>query len=726
MIILKSIDQIAEKYNCLIKDGASGMEDVAAFVETELGMDTIKQYAASLDDLSNKQNIVEDMSEMLFQLRDFLPSTGNFIKILLASKNYEQIVVFVKKIFANQIGIIKYQSVKGNYSYSERYFDRFIEIVKNCKIDSELFLPFVAKIVSSNESSILFQWVNPATEFIQLFFNQNEQWVLDYIKEGKEYKYELLEAVCNFNSNKGISLLIEDYIAKNAFDNDKSDNIFKTNKRDVISFVDKDFIFSDEQRKLALISIYSKFLPENEIVTRLKQIYESDKNESVKSMVASILGITDTLSIKTEKQFLYAVRRKIKEPQQRALGVVFSKFDFKLKSGYSCDDSIFTFVIYLFKEEKNLKNIKKLKVLENIFEMAGLSNFAECVFGEIENKPDILCAKWAIRMCALLCSEQKAGEMANKMVELFRAGRRKEANYLAECLINSEREQVLGAIKQLNQQNPEILGDLKDTYATLYSQVNNKNIADVYDELVEDVVTEQTVGEQTKRLFDSFIAKREYTPKKFQKLFVANNVLGELAKRLVWGEYNFGRLYNAFILCGDEKQYVVKTLELENPQISIVHSIDLDERFDDVLFAIDDPLFEQFRRSVFDINTYSQMAVSVSRFAGMFVTVRPFVESMKNFGFVENKADDEQTLSSLVYIQDELKTLVELTFDKPVLVGQDYATLSSIYFYRLQDVTKNGEKFDTKKTNAISINGVGERLFDFALNAVSVSSRKTN
>lgn len=726
MIILKNIDQIAEKYNCLIKDGASGIDDITAFVETELPSDQIKQYAASLDDLSNKQNIIEDMSEMLFQLRDFLPSTGNFIKILLASKNYDQIVVFVKKIFANQIGIIKYQSVKGNYSYSERYFDRFIEIVKNCKIDTELYLPFVAKIVSSNEGSMLFQWINPATEFIQLFFNQNEQWVFDYIKTGKEYKYELMEVVCSFNSNKGINLLIEDYISKNAFDKDKSDNIFKTYKKDVINFVDKEFIFSDEQRKLALIEIYSKFLPDSIIVTRLKQIYESDKSEAVKNMIAMVLGITDTLSIKTEKQFLYAVRRKIKEPQQRALGVVFSKFDVKLKSGYSCDDSIFTFVIYLFKEEKNLKNIKKLKVLENIFDMEGLSNFAESVFAEIENKPDILCAKWAIRMCALLCSEQKAGEMANKMVELFRSGRRKEAKYLAECLINSEREQVLGAIKELNQCNPEILGDLKDEYAELYAGVNNKNLSDVYDELVEDVVTEQSASEQTKRLFDAFISKREYTPKKFEKLFMAKNVLGELAKRLVWGEYNYGRLYNAFILSGDEKQYIVQTLELENPQISIVHSLDLDERFDDLPYANIEPLFEQFRRSVFDIKTYSQMAVSVSRFSGMFVTVRPFVESMKNFGFVENRAEDEQTLSSLVYVQEELGTLVELTFDRPVLSGQDFATLSSIYFYRLKDVTKNGDKFDTIKTNAISIGGVGERLFDFALNAVSVSSRKTN
>lgn len=726
MIILKNIDQIAEKYNCLIKDGANGLDDIEAFVDTSLDMDKIKEYAAELDYLANKQNIIEDMSEMLFQLRDFLPSVGNFIKILLVSKNYEQIIVFVKKIFTNQIGIIKYQSVKGSYSYSERYFDRFIEIVKNCKIDSELYLPFVAKIVSSNESSPLYQWINPASEFIQLFFNQNEQWIYEYIHCGKEYKYELIDAVCNFNSNKGLNLLVEDYINKTSFDKDKSDMIFKTHKKDVINYLDKEFIFSDDQRKVDLINIYSKFLPDNEIVTRLKQIYESDKNEQVKSTVASILGITDTLSIKTEKQFLYAVRRKIKEPQQRALGVVFSKFDLRLKSGYSCDDSIFTFVIYLFKEEKNLKNIKKLKVLENIFEMQGLSDFAEKVYGEIEDKPDILCAKWAIRMCSLLCSEQKASAMANKMVELFRAGRRKEANYLAECLIYCEREQVLGAIKELGQNNPDLLGDLKDTYANMYAIANNKNLSDVYDELVEDVVTDQSASEQTKRLFDAFISKREYSPKKFEKLFMTKNVLGELAKNLVWGEYNFGRLYNAFVISDGEKKYIVKTLELDDPKISIVHSLDLDERFDDVLFAIDNPLFEQFRRSVFDIRTYSQVAVNVSRFSGMFVTTRPFIASMKNFGFVENRAEDESVLSSMVYVQEELGTLVEVGFDKPVMAGQEYATLSNIYFYRLVDVTKNGNKYDTIKTNAISIGGVGERLFDFALNAVSVSSRKTN
>ena len=50
-------------------------------------------------------------------------------------------------------------------------------------------------------------------------------------------------------------------------------------------------------------------------------------------------------------------------------------------------------------------------------------------------------------------------------------------------------------------------------------------------------------------------------------------------------------------------------------------------------------------------------------------------------------------------------------------VGQSYGA-SYIYY--------GSKEYDTIKTNAISIGGVGERLFDFALNAVSVSSRKTN
>ena len=61
MIILKNIEQIAEKYNCLVRDGATGLEDVSAFVETSLDLPKIKEYAAGLDSLDNKKNIIEDM-----------------------------------------------------------------------------------------------------------------------------------------------------------------------------------------------------------------------------------------------------------------------------------------------------------------------------------------------------------------------------------------------------------------------------------------------------------------------------------------------------------------------------------------------------------------------------------------------------------------------------------------------------------------------------------------
>ena len=724
MVILKNIEQIADKFNCLVKDGSTGLVDVQSFIDKNLADFDLKRLASSLDKLDKKQNIVEDFSEILFQLRDFLPSVNNFVRILLLSKNYESIVFFTKKIFINQIGNIRYSSVHGSYSFVERYFDKFIEIVKNCKIESPFYLPFVARIVSSVEGSVLYQWIRPAKEYMQTFFNDNEHWIDEYVRNGEEYKYEIIDALCGFNTYKGVSMLIKDFIEKQNYNVEKSSHIFKQNKKDVISAIDKDFVFADEETRNIYIQIYSLFLPDNEIVTRLKQIYEEDKFDSVKNQIASILGITDTLSIKTEKQFMYAVRRKIKEPQQRAIGVVFDKVDLKLKSGFKCDDSVFTFLVYLLKEEKNLNNIKKLNVLENIFEMEGLQSFAQKLFNEIKDKKDILFAKWAIRCCSLFSTDELATDMSNLAKKLFLEGRRKEANYLTECLIYSGREQILSAIKELNQSNPEILGELKDVYANKFASSNNKFIEDVYDELVEDVATDDSIENQTQRLFDAYICKREYTEKKFEKLFMSDNVLGQLSTRVVWGEYKFGRLYNCFIIKDKEKSYIVKTSDVEDPVIALAHTLDLDERFDDVIFALTDPLFEQFRRSVFDKEDYSKMAVSVGRFSGMFVNIIPFINSMSDFGFKVNANSEDELFNCLVFEQKEVNTLVEVAFDKFVTRDQQFATLSDIYFYRLQDVTRDGEKVNTIKTNAISVGGVADRLFDYALNAVSVSSRR--
>ena len=198
----------------------------------------------------------------------------------------------------------------------------------------------------------------------------------------------------------------------------------------------------------------------------------------------------------------------------------------------------------------------------------------------------------------------------------------------------------------------------------------------------------------------------------------------QLSTRVVWGEYKFGRLYNCFIIKDKEKSYIVKTSDVEDPVIALAHTLDLDERFDDVIFALTDPLFEQFRRSVFDKEDYSKMAVSVGRFSGMFVNIIPFIKSMSDFGFKVNANSEDELFNCLVFEQKEVNTLVEVTFDKFVTRDQQFATLSDIYFYRLQDVTRDGEKVNTIKTNAISVGGVADRLFDYALNAVSVSSRR--
>ncbi len=46
-------------------------------------------------------------------------------------RQYDNVFNFVKKIFVGQIGQIKYVSNKQAYTFDEKYFDRFVEIVKN-------------------------------------------------------------------------------------------------------------------------------------------------------------------------------------------------------------------------------------------------------------------------------------------------------------------------------------------------------------------------------------------------------------------------------------------------------------------------------------------------------------------------------------------------------------------------------------------------------------------
>ncbi|MEG1499600.1 MAG: hypothetical protein RR400_00800, partial [Clostridia bacterium] len=146
MVILKNVDQIKEAVNKLFVDGVM-LNDVSDFIERKMTINELLEFSCKIKSGSLSAQ-VEEISTLIFQLRDYMFALSNFANLLLLNKNFDGIYFFISKFFVGQIGRIKYASINGCYTFVERYFDRFVEIVKNCEISPKLYLPLVTECLN--------------------------------------------------------------------------------------------------------------------------------------------------------------------------------------------------------------------------------------------------------------------------------------------------------------------------------------------------------------------------------------------------------------------------------------------------------------------------------------------------------------------------------------------------------------------------------------------------
>lgn len=721
MEILKDIKQIESKLKQLF--GFEIEIDADAFINRSLTSEEIEHLAKNITKEELSEDDINSFSDLIFQLKNYMFALSNFVALLLTAKKYESVFHFVKKIFVGQIGQIKYTSVKESYSFLERYFDRFVEIVKNCEIDRNLYLPLIIKAFESDKTETLFNWKRPAIEFMQNFFNDNEDWTISYLNSNKENKYKLLEIITDFNTARGIRMLIDDFVSDNA-DEEQNSHILKKFKRETFLELDKrlyDNIPEEEKEKLA--GVFVAFGSDNEALTRLNDLYEKATSSSLRDAIAEKLEIIKSPEVKTEKQFVYAARRKVKEPQERTLGIPFDKIDLKLESGFPANNVLKTYLINIVKEENTLSKLTNLNYLFNVFEREGLENFAEKLYDVVSKKDDIKEAKWAIRFCALFGSENLIKEMTNFACQLFGLGRFKEAKYLTECLVNCGKDEVAkvfasNAIKNFDDENWK-----RDMLQTLAKKAEI-NILDIEDQLAIGKTSPSEIDLQVQRLKTAFLNGREYSNKNFEK--ISNfEPFKSLFKKLIWGEYKTGKLYNAFVLEENEegkvqRKYLLKLLDepQENFSISILHTLDIDDRFEKIIGAIENPLFQQFKKIKFDVKDYKAQTTEISNFNGMFVDAKKFVEKIQTYDFVINRNEGEITFSSLININEGLKLSCVVEFNKPINLSSVYCNLGSIYFFKSTDLLRDGEKHIYSKNNALSVRSLPPRYFDLCMTAV--------
>lgn len=516
----------------------------------------IKNLANHIENIKIQKSDVEKLSKLMFQLNNFTPLLCNLTVLFLSAKKYDCVFIITSKIFVSHIGNQVYHSKNAN-NFTERYFDRFIEIVKSGNIQPEIYIPFLFKIYKSNKSEVFSVWKNPALEYLQKFWNKNINWFLEFIEKNPEDRYNVFSAILNFDSVKGVEYLINDYIQEKKLTPEETSNLIKIFKRDILFYIEKETPQADVEKQIKFVEIMLNMDSDAEVMSRIKNIYENSKDSEIKSLISNYIGKSELLNKRTEKQFLNAVRREIKEPQERVLNIPFSRLNLKFVSEYPADNAVYTYFINLFKEEKNLNNLSKLSVISKIFSPVGLDDMTLKLFEELKTKPDIKQAKWCCRLVVLLSNEELEKEISKFIFTLFERQRNKEALYLIHCLIYSNKAYVIFILKKLIEMKICFIIENINELIQLIADKCNINIEDIKDILVTNEYTSEQFENEKSRLFNAFLNEKMYSPELFQTLFFENSLFNKLAQNLVFGEYKQGKLQNAFVLENQKIKFLV-------------------------------------------------------------------------------------------------------------------------------------------------------------------------
>ena len=716
MEILRSFNQISDKVQVIFNIDASNLPILDPMSKMELTT-LLDGKKVNL----NAQNEVSNLAELIFQLNEYMPALCNFVKMFLITKYYDGIIVFMEKLFVAHVGSSWYTSKNKEYSHKERFFDRFVEVIKSTDVSLSDVLPFLFNIVEDNDKTILSNWLAPCLEYMQNIFRENMEDVKAYVANAPSHKLTYLELGLEFNTQKTI---------KEIFDSqdDMSEKIIakilKHYYTDTMAFFDKNLETSGEN-KFRYVKILAS-IENPEVTARLEDLYEEEQDDKIRAFIKSKLGISDKQNLGcSPKHFETMARKKVELPQERTLGVPFEKMPLSFVDGTIADNIVKTYLLMVFKEEKDLLNLKGFEDIKALFDSAELDNFVESIFNALKKMKDIKEAKWAIRMISLIANESLEEQVFDFIQELYKCGRAKEGKYFIECLIYCKRQKAIMLISKLMDDGDQRFVADKDYFVSIYSDNMEKTNSDVLDMLASDEVTNEALEAQKNRLYSNFIAGKSYTKDQFNAMFISKKVFNTLAQNLVFGEYKFDRLCSLFVLEGQNIKYISGTTAVldKDVKIKIAHSLDLDERFESVKQYFQNPAFVQFENSTFAVKESEKTLVKVASQHGILINALKFTGNMANFGFVKNVINQDVPATELVHICPELNLLAEVAFETPITYYSATSSIGNIRFYKLNQCLKNGNAYIINKANAIAIGGVEPRYYDYVLNAVSKSKR---
>ena len=279
-------------------------------------------------------NELSSLAELIFQLNEYVPALCNFTKMLLYVKNYTGIVTFLEKLFVAHVGSCVYNSKNKEYSHRERFFDRFIEVVKSTDIELNDYLPFLFEIVEDNDKTSLSDYLEPCLEYMQNLYRENYMDIKNFVDNNPKYKNTYYTLGLEFNTQRA---LYEIFNSDEGTDDAIFAKILKHYYQDTMSFFDKNLENAGD-KKFHYVKILAS-IENPEVTARLEDLYEEESNEDIKSFIKSKLGIADVTNLGcSPKHFIVTALKRVEKPQERTLGVPFEKMPLKFIDDIESDN----------------------------------------------------------------------------------------------------------------------------------------------------------------------------------------------------------------------------------------------------------------------------------------------------------------------------------------------------------------------------------------------------
>ena len=424
-----------------------------------------------------KKDIVENFSDMLFQLKDYRFYLKIVLTILLKCKKYSEIAYLINRTFVNHIGDVLYVSGK-NYDYSERYFDRFVEAVKYTEIDNELVLDFVFYVNQTTSNEICNRYLRPSKEYLKGYILENEKDYFEYIEKSEETYLLGVKLYIEQYTEKGLNLILEKYVAFEAPYENVIESVIKDYKHSALPIIEKLMGGQNVEHKLKALNLLKLFKNDIQINNFVENFYKKLDDEDVKQEIkTNFLNNANIEFSNIEDYKKYVSNKKIDVIDTNLPNI----YPLYFKNGEKVDEVVLSYIFDCFKNLDKAHKIKDLEYLKNLIDLNSANEVATIlyennVYTKIINGSSV----WAVAFIIMFgdgnLNNEIISQVKARMIDVV------SLNKVLELYAEFNDEQVLKLVKEnyVSSKDVEMYNILK-----VYARLNKISVEDYIDSMVD-------------------------------------------------------------------------------------------------------------------------------------------------------------------------------------------------------------------------------------------------